>query len=185
MAGFKGHTEAFKKYMRDAGCQNGGTAIPVESLDRIIAQYPWFSLARVLRERIAGRPDMIDAAAASRAVPQQRLHSVDAAKLREAAMSIREPEDDSSATDLIIERFLQAGSYRIVADDAAAEPSDEVTTMADFSDEDELVSEELAQIYMSQGLFAQAAETYRKLSLLNPKKSVYFAEIIDKIENNN
>jgi hypothetical protein len=28
-----------------------------------------------------------------------------------------------------------------------------------------------------------AIETYRKLSLLNPEKSVYFAEIISKIEN--
>ena len=30
-----------------------------------------------------------------------------------------------------------------------------------------------------------AKETYRKLSLLNPEKSIYFAEIISKIDSNN
>jgi hypothetical protein len=30
-----------------------------------------------------------------------------------------------------------------------------------------------------------AKETYRKLSLLNPEKSVYLAEIISKIDSNN
>ena len=32
----------------------------------------------------------------------------------------------------------------------------------------------------AQGLYDEAIAIYRKLSLLNPEKSVYFAEIIDK-----
>ncbi len=68
-----------------------------------------------------------------------------------------------------------------MADEGA--PDGEVRTAAELDDEDELVSEELAEIYLAQGLREQAAAIYRKLSLLNPEKSVYFAELIRKTEN--
>ena len=83
----------------------------------------------------------------------------------------------------VIERFLHLDDYRIVADENA--PDEEIRTEAQLSDEDDVVSEELAEVYLSQGLRDEACAIYRKLSLLNPKKSVYFAEIIEKIENNN
>ena len=46
-----------------------------------------------------------------------------------------------------------------------------------------LVTEELAEIYLAQGLCDEAVGIYRKLSLLYPEKSVYFAEIIGRIGN--
>lgn len=58
-------------------------------------------------------------------------------------------------------------------------------TEAELSDEEDLVSEELAEIYLAQGLRSEALAAYRKLSLLNPEKSVYFAKIIGQIETNN
>ena len=81
----------------------------------------------------------------------------------------------------IIDKFLRAETHRIVAEEG--EPDSEITTEAEFSDEDDMVSEELAEVYMQQGLKDMAIETYRKLSLLNPEKSIYFAELISKIEN--
>ena len=87
------------------------------------------------------------------------------------------------SSDDIIDRFLHVDNLRIVVAEDAAEV--DVVTSAEIDDEDCLVSEELAEVYLKQGLKELAKETYRKLSLLNPEKSVYFAEIIAKIDSNN
>jgi hypothetical protein len=79
----------------------------------------------------------------------------------------------------LISRFLKLDDYRIVAEDGEVES--EVKTEADFDEDDDLVSEELAEIYAKQGLNSEAIEIYRKLSLLNPKKSAYFAAQIEKL----
>lgn len=47
--------------------------------------------------------------------------------------------------------------------------------------EDGLASESLADIYIKQGKYDKAIEMYRKLSLRNPKKNVYFARKIEEI----
>ena len=96
------------------------------------------------------------------------LYDIDAEKIGE-----------ESAGELI-ERFLRKGDYRIVAEDGEVEG--DVQTEAELDDEDDLVSEELAEIYLAQGLKSQAIEIFRRLSLLNTEKSVYFAEKIEKIE---
>lgn len=83
----------------------------------------------------------------------------------------------------IIDKFLRADTHRIVAEEG--EVTQEIVVEAAFDEEDDMVSEELAEIYLAQGLKDMAKETYRKLSLLNPEKSVYFAEIISKIDSNN
>ena len=83
----------------------------------------------------------------------------------------------------IIDKFLRADTHRIVAEEG--EVTQEIVVEAAFDDEDDMVSEELAEIYLAQGLKDMAKETYRKLSLLNPEKSIYFAEIISKIDSNN
>ena len=82
----------------------------------------------------------------------------------------------------IISRFLRKGDYRIVAEEGEVE--NEVCIEAYLDDEDDIVSEELAEIYLAQGLKCEAIEIYRKLSLLNSEKSIYFAEKIEKIEKN-
>ena len=102
--------------------------------------------------------------------PTPALLDIDVARLTEVT------------ADDIIDRFLRADNLRIVAEEGEADG--DIVTEAAFDADDDLASEELAEIYLAQGLKDMAKETYRKLSLRNPEKSVYFAELIAKIENN-
>ncbi len=83
----------------------------------------------------------------------------------------------------IIDRFLRSDNHRIVASDS--EEVSDIVIEAELGDDDDMVSEELAEVYLAQGLNDMAIATYRKLSLLNPEKSIYFAGLIEKIESYN
>lgn len=152
---------------------SGGTAGAVDGaeLDALVCRYEWFVPARILRMRQTGTPDRrVQIAATSRLLPFGRL-PID----REALCAL-------SAED-IIDRFLKEGGHRIVAEEGEA--AEEIRTEAELSGDDDVVTEDLAEIYLAQGLCDEAIAIYRKLSLLNPEKSVYFASLIDKIANNN
>lgn len=124
---------------------------------------------RILLEQCSGEPDaVLSVAAPWREESSLRLGRIDAGAL------VRLTSEE------VIDRFLREEDLRIVADEHA--PEEEVRTEPDLDEEDEVVSEELAEIYLSQGLRDKAAAIYRKLSLLNPEKSVYFAELIRKTE---
>ncbi|MFI3318369.1 MAG: hypothetical protein SNH88_04185 [Rikenellaceae bacterium] len=81
----------------------------------------------------------------------------------------------------VIDRFLENNDdKRIIAEQG--EPTSEIEISADLEEEEEFISVELAEIYLAQGLTREAIEIYRKLSLLNSEKSVYFAKLIAEAE---
>ena len=139
------------------------------NIEQLLEQYPWWSAIRLAIAR-KGEGEIKDAT--TRLVAT--LHPT--ATLRSADIDL-ERLRHVSAED-IIERFLKLDDYRIVAKDG--DDSDLATPK--IEDDDELVSEEIAEIYEKQGLYAEAIATYRKLSLLNSEKSIYFAQLISDIE---
>lgn len=154
-----------KQQLTEAAAARGGLDAAVEAL-------PWFLPLRVMRQMESGEPDpRVALVAPWRAESSLRGELIDA-----GALLKRSSEE-------IIDTFLQERDLRIVARDDG--PDVEVRLQPDLDEDDEVVSEELAEIYLSQGLREQAAAIYRKLSLLNPEKSVYFAELIRKTQNNN
>ena len=145
----------------------------VAELDALLARHEWFTAARIIRSLVSGKADeALELPLHARGASSLALHPIDVATL--TAMT----DDD------IIERFLNVGDYRIVAEQGDQESAPDVALVADSDADDEFVSEDLAEIYLSQGLYEQAIAIYRQLSLQNSEKSVYFAEIISKIEKN-
>lgn len=161
--------ENLKNYLRSCGTSPAPSA---EESEALLAAYPWFTVARAVRERVSGAEESVQKVLrTARAVSSLWYKSVDAQALAEVT------EDE------IIDSFLRLDDYKIVADEAF--DAEEIRTGADLDDEDDLVSEELAEVYIAQGMKAKAIEIYRKLSLLNTEKSIYFAKKIEKLSNNN
>ena len=150
----------------------GASAQPsIAEVERLYACYPWCSSLRLLLCHLSGKNDPIaELFCEGRGASSLTRLSIDIARLT------TETEGE------IIDRFLRLNDYRIVAEESGEEEA--VQTEAMLDDEDDLVSEDLAEVYLLQGLNAQAIEIYRKLSLLNPEKSVYFAEKIEQITKN-
>ena len=141
----------------------------IASLEELVERYPWFTAARLrlLRER------GIETADASLRLLAE-LHPT--ATIKRHAIDV-ETMCRLSTGD-IIDRFLKRNDYRITAEDGDADDISKV----EIEDVDDLVSEELAELYANQRLYAEAIDTYRKLSLLNSEKSIYFAGLIAQLE---
>ncbi len=138
-----------------------------EEVAHLLESRRWGSAEPKERNEVALRAEVAELLSS----PQLEPKKVDIEKLTEISS-----ED-------IIDRFLRVENLRISVDEDAN--IEDVITSAELDDEDDMVSEELAEVYLQQGLKSEAIATYRKLSLLNPEKSIYFAELIAKIESNN
>ncbi len=140
--------------------------------NHITPTYPWYNPSRISTWRSSGEGEAI-----ARALVKNRPLLV--ATLREVERGVFGYE----TTLDVIETFLKCDNLRIVAE--AGEVESDITIEVELEDIDDLVTEELAEIYLSQGLIVEAKGIYCKLSLLNSEKSVYFAELIEKLEQNN
>ena len=140
----------FREYIASLGAAG---AVPEAELDELLGRYEWFALARLVRLRQRGGDPSEDG----------RLGFAVQDRAAGTAPEVDRERLTALCADDLIDDFLRAGDYRIVAEEGDAD------------------AEELAEIYRQQGLNDEACAIYRKLSLRNPEKSVYFAELIDEI----
>ncbi len=149
---------------------NGTSEVSIQTLDDLLQRHEWFTLARLARQTKMQSPDeKLQLATSYRSLPTAAAAAIDI----EALLSV--------TSDELIDKFLHTENHRIVAQEGDAEQ--EVMISAELSDDDDIATEEIAEIYLAQGLYDKAIDTYSKLILLNPEKSVYFAELIEKIKN--
>lgn len=134
-------------------------------LDRTVESYPWFMTARILRHVAAvGNDAMLRLHLQEWPCPGIIIDRIDAPREKDA-----------------IDRFLERGDYRIVPQQGGTEEN-AAAESEKFDAADGLMTEELAEIYLSQGLRSEARKIYEQLSLQNPEKSVYFAELIARCD---
>lgn len=144
-----------------------------------VVTWPWFMTARLLLATETGEADPLTELHCS--VYPRPLQPLAKISLEEFGIGAVTPTTSSPTGDELIDKFLREGEHRIVPDDAISE-ADEAEQSGRFELSDDFISEELASIYLAQGLNGQAKKIYKRLCLLNPEKSVYFAEIIEGIE---
>ncbi len=164
-------------------------AATAERMHSLAEKYPWFDGAVIASAggdmgalpihillRMASRPSLV-------LHGEPTAHGVSDNGQATAEPSTGEPQ---LSTIDIIDCFMENGEHKVVATDNTPEFISDIVHGPGLTDsdelDDELITEDLAEVYMNQELFDQAKSIYGRLSLLYPKKSVYFAEIIEKIE---
>jgi hypothetical protein len=80
----------------------------------------------------------------------------------------------------LIDKFLDSNP-RIISSPEAEEEQEDISIQSVTEDEG-LITDTLAQIYIKQGFYSKAIFAYEKLSLKFPEKSRYFASQIEKIK---
>ena len=178
----------------------------LEELNGVVSLYPWFALARAeLCRRMAalGEGAWSDEKFAEQAlymgsrrlifklVEQAKAQGSQApvgeliegyfapgAKRREGRQVFVVGGDYFTAEQYEGVRLEQDDIFSSFAGPAAEQPVGPVEEFTDFC------TESLAKVYLEQGYKDKAKEIYSKLSLRYPEKSVYFAALIEKIDQN-
>lgn len=106
------------------------------------------------------------------------IHSTDI----EGIVNDKEPVkfNPDSKEDVIIERFIQEDPQ--IKPPSTDKLDNENKARKSAEDQDEMVTETLARIYVDQMLYHKAISTYKKLMLKFPEKSSYFVAQIELLE---
>lgn len=176
-------------------------SLNLEELSGVVSLYPWFALARKeLCERMAalGEGGWSDERFAEEALymgSRKIIYGI-VQKAHRARPREEKPVRKAPAGRQV---FIVGGDYfspaqyaKVKMEDAdifasfsaKASPRPEAqSAVAPVESYEDFCTEPLAKVYLDQGYKDKAKEIYGKLSLLYPEKSVYFASLIEKIDN--
>ncbi len=170
-------------------------------LKELTAEHPCFQAAWVLylkNLKITGDPrfEKILKKVAVTVPDRKQLHHY-LNKNSLAELNFRQQEFQIPAFDLgndegahsgnsLIDRFLSSKPSTIRFEkntgDHYSEDSDNEVVDKSVSENDEIITETLAMIYLEQKKYDKALDAFQKLSLKYPEKSIYFATRIEEIE---
>lgn len=99
--------------------------------------------------------------------------------------SYKEENFSSNPTkEELINRFLKIENPKIAKDESSEENENiDKAIRKSAKDDFKVVTETMAKIYLKQGNKEKAMQIYQQLMTSNPKKSIYFANQIEKIKN--
>jgi len=169
-----------------------------DELKQLTEKYPWFQLGWLLylkRLKNSGTAEFDELLKkVSVIVPNQKLvtgflnHKVSGKPMNwepSGAPFLQEDEVEPNQGDSLIDRFLlkPKREFRKIQDDEAG-MTNKLGSPEELSaaEDDEMITETLAKIYVDQKKYEKAQKAYEKLSLKYPEKNIYFASQIEKIE---
>jgi hypothetical protein len=97
----------------------------------------------------------------------------------ESPEPVQVPLAQRPGTDLI-DQFIRNSETRMIRADLASSSKEDLS-LNSLKEDDEMLTETLARIYIQQGYYQKAMLSYEKLSLKFPEKSIYFASQIEMI----
>ena len=196
------HTESFYNLLNNQHLLNRDSEA---ELKLVTEKYPWFHLGWILYLKNLKLNDSPEYQSVLKKVavrvPDRKLlynflntEIQRKAEKPESENTLDEYEEttEKSAGNPLIDNFLnlnQGSIRRTQGEEVNVETGNRIDIIEKSDAEnEELVTETLADIYFQQKNYEKALSAYRKLSLKYPEKSIYFAtqiEEIEKIKNTN
>ena len=169
----------------------------LEELSGVVSIYPWFSCARLeLCRRMAA---LGEEAWEAEKYAQQALYVPYRSKIYEIMKGRKEKKVALSPVKAPKQVYVIGGDYFSAEQYAQAKKAEDNIFSAfiskalesevdyakieeDPASTEDFCTEELAKVYLEQGYKDKAKQIYSKLSLLIQEKSIYFADLIEKID---
>ena len=179
-------TERFTQLIQNNQLLNEET---LPGLKAVTEEFPWFQTGWMLYLKNLLLLDSnefepvlkkVAALVSNRELLYNFLHS------NKVVVETSEESNELDEKQELIEQFLKTGPAKIKVKPAGEGESPEELNKSIIQkstlEDNELITETLAQIYFDQKDYSKALEAYEKLSLKYPEKSVYFASRIKEIE---
>ena len=173
------------------------SSLNLEELSGVVSIYPWFACARLeLCRRMAALGE--DAWEVEK-YAQQALYVPYRSRVYEIMLSRKEKKLKLAPVKAPKQVYVIGGDYFSAEQYAQAKKAEDnifsafinnALEQGELSEKieeeasltEDFCTEELAKVYLDQGYGEKAKQIYSKLSLLIPEKSVYFADLIEKID---